>query len=570
MSPDALPAAATRRLTDSLLQLACRRAGWLRAFGLSLAVSALSLRSLVHGGYLFQVDAVFGPHPGPIPFDFYTPVALLQAAGTELLGGALTGKAYALGALFLAGFAPMVLFRNAVWYAQCAAGLLGALNPWVYERMVEGQWGVVVAAGGLFLWLAAWEALQQEPGPARAVALAGLGAAIAAFDVHTLGLLLTMYMGGAMWARIWRHPIQLRWTLTSLGLLALLLLYGVVAFFTERGSISYAAVHRFGRPDFVAFRSSTSPDYGLLPNLAGLMGYWAERVGRFALPEGGTAWWPVSTLALTCLALAGAWLCRRRAWLLFVGLLGLGISASTSLPGGVDAAVWLSSHLPLLAAYREPEKWSALWLLALVVLGAGAVQSLATRNESQRRGRAILAPVLAYVFVLATLLPFGLTEVRRLSAVIRPVRYPADWYGAAAYLRRHVSPTSGVVILPWHRYETLPFIANRLVSNPAPVFFPGRLVVSQDPEIPGRPFRGSRSSIGASAQLDATGRCDLARAVRTLPARWALIEAAPGRERNFVALRHCGFRPVYGGRAGVVVLRDAHRVVPLAVHLPSA
>jgi hypothetical protein len=64
--------------------------------------------SLFHRGYLLQLDVVFA-RPAPLTVGFGTPVTLLQTAGVEIVGGALTGSLYALGTLFLAGFARVVL-----------------------------------------------------------------------------------------------------------------------------------------------------------------------------------------------------------------------------------------------------------------------------------------------------------------------------------------------------------------------------------------------------------------------------------------------------------------------------
>src|SRR5947208_2255572 len=83
------------------------------------------------------------------------------------------------------------------------AGFLGALNPFVYDRLVEGQWYVVIAAAGLFLWLAAWEALQARPGFRRAALLAVCGAAIVSFDPHSIGPLALLTFVAASWTRIW-------------------------------------------------------------------------------------------------------------------------------------------------------------------------------------------------------------------------------------------------------------------------------------------------------------------------------------------------------------------------------
>ena len=349
----------------------------LRSVVLPLVVSLICLRSLFRDGYLLQVDIVFGPRAGPVLPGFGAPVSGLQAAAVDVLGGEATGKLYAVGALFLAGCAPMILFRRAPWYAQCVAGLLGALNPWVYDRMVEGQWGVVVAAAGLFLWLAAWDALQAHPSLTPAVLLAVCSAAIVAFDPHAVGPVAVLTIVAFAWKRVWRDRNRLRWTALSQAMLALLLAYGVVLFFVGGHSGSYENVRQFTRADFEFFRSVANDDYGLVVNLVGLYGYWGERVGRFPLATGGAEWWPLTTAVIVGAAVLGAWLKRDRAWLLLCGLIGLLLSASTALPGGVDAAVWLSSRLPLVSAYREPQKWSALWLLALVTLAAGAVEAIA-------------------------------------------------------------------------------------------------------------------------------------------------------------------------------------------------
>ena len=197
-------------------------------------------------GYLLQVDAVFGPRAAPIGSGFGAPVGLLQAAGVELLGGAWTGRLWAVGSLFLAGFAPMVLLRRSRWFAQAAAGVLAVLNPWVYDRFVEGQ-GVLNAASGLFLWIAAWEGLEGATRPA---------AGSPARTLHRGG-------GGVRSPRARtaspssRSPLRCRpgsgdiaacsWSAGSLGFLAVLLAYPVISFFVDDERGGYATVQQFTR-----------------------------------------------------------------------------------------------------------------------------------------------------------------------------------------------------------------------------------------------------------------------------------------------------------------------------------
>jgi hypothetical protein len=533
----------------------------LRSVVLPLALALICLRSLFRDGYLLQVDIVFGPRPGPVLAGFGAPVTALQAAAVEVLGGEVTGKIYAVGALFIAGFAPMTLLRRAPWFAQCAAGVLGALNPWVYDRMVEGQWGVVVAAAGLFLWLAVWEALQAHPGLSRAVLLAACSAAIVAFDPHAVGPLAVLTIVAVLWQRLWRDRDRLRWTAASQALFAVLLVYGVAFFFVGGHSGSYENVRQFTRADFQFFRSVASDSYGLVVNLVGLYGYWGERIGRFPLATGGVEWWPLTTIVVLGIALLGAWLRRDRAWLLLGGLLGLLLSMSTALPGGVDAAVWLSSRVPLVSAYREPQKWSALWLLALVVLGAGAVEAIAALPPSgRRRSPRTLAMMLAYALAIAALVPAGTSQVRSLPTIVKPLRYPDYWYETASYLERTVPDDARIAVLPWHLYQPLRATEGRLASNPAPVFFPGLLTVPRNIEIPGRAteITSRYDRIGLAAGRDASAPCALARTLRRLGLRWVLVLDGAESAETMSRLLGCDYVLLEGRPGFTGVLRDAH------------
>ncbi|MGH3065102.1 MAG: hypothetical protein ACRDOF_02270 [Gaiellaceae bacterium] len=527
-------------------------------------LSLICLRSLFRDGYLLQVDIVFGPRPGPVLPGLGAPVSAMQAAAVDLLGGEATGKIYAVGALFLAGFAPMILFRRAPWYAQCAAGVLGALNPWVYGRMVEGQWGVVVAAAGLFLWLAAWEALRAARALTYAALLAVCSAAIVAFDPHAVGPVAVLTVVAFVWQRVWRERDRLRWTALSQAMLALLLSYGVVLFFLGGQSGSYENVRQFTRADFAFFRSVASDDYGLLVNLVGLYGYWGERIGRFPLATGSHAWWPLTTAVIVGAAVLGAWLKRDRAWLLLCGVIGLLLSASTALPGGVDAAVWLSSRVPLVSAYREPQKWSALWLLAVVTLAAGAVEAIAASPPGgRRRSPGTLAMALAYALAIAALLPAGSSQIRSLPTIVKPLRYPDYWYATDAFLERTVPGDERVAVLPWHLYQPLRVTEGRLAANPARVFFPGLLTVPRNIEIPGRAteITSRYDRIGLAVGREASSPCALARTLRRLGIRWALVLDGAESAETMSGLHACDYSLVEGRPGFTGVLRDA-RTLP--------
>ena len=528
-------------------------APWLGPLLAGAGISLLCLRSIGGGGYLVQVDAIFGPVTPPLAQGLGAPVGVLLRCLAWAVGWGAAGRFYVVAALALAIALPMLLFPNLPWYARAAVGILGGLNPFVYDRLIEGQWGVVVAAALLFGCLRALESMWSGAGRAPAATLALCGAIAASFSPNFIPMIMVLGIAGLLAQHRWRDRRVVSWSLAAFLGTCLLLSPGLIGFFSGDGPTTYRMVQHVGAPDFTLFATSTSRDFSFL-NLLGLYGYWAERVGRFPPASAGWILWPLSTLLLTAGAVAGAWVSPTRRWLLGVGVLGLAVSASTALPGGVGVATALVRVIPLAGAAREPGKWSALWLLALVVLNGEFLGAVSARWRTRRR----LLPVLAVGGVLlATMLPAGVVQLVELPRVVKPVDYPADWYAAAGALDRGGGADALVVVLPWHLYQTLGFTGGRLIANPAPVFFHGRLISSNNPEIPGQQAEiSSLNDIGKIALEDDHGGCALANAIRLSGAHHVVIEPAPGGEANATSLQGCGFRVIAGGPGEVRVLAD--------------
>ncbi len=532
--------------------------------GLSAAISALCLRSFVHAGYVLQVDAVFGPLAPRLRWNFGLPVTAVQWVLTRLVGGSGAGRALFFAALFVSAFGPMLLLADRPWPIQCLAGLLGALNPWTAERLSEGQFGVVAAAGCLFLVVAAWESLQRRPGPRPAVLLAVAGAAAVACNAAFLGIVVALVAGALVAARGWRQPALWRWTGAAGGVFVTLLVYGIIPFLVGGGADTASALGQVNRGQLIFFRASRGR-YGLLPNLIGLYGSWAERLGRFQVPNHGAPWWPVTSAIVVVLALLGGWRRRDRAWLLVSGAVGIAVSAFTATALGLSTTSWLVAQVHLVGVYREPEKWSALWLVALAVLAAEGTAPSDRGRMADRAGakRAAAGGTAALLLAAAILFPAGLAQVRDLSPQLRPVTYPGDWTRAAAYLHVHVPAGERVLVLPWHLYESLDFADQRLVANPARDLFPGQLVYPDDPEIPGQPVPpSSGGGLGPLARARDDSSCLLAQAVRARHINWVVVERAPGGVYDADRLLTCGFHEVEGSGGPTLVLKGPNLSEP--------
>jgi hypothetical protein len=461
----------------------------------------------------------------------------------HLIGGQGAGRVYVFGALFLCGFAAMTLLSHHSWWIQCTAGVLAMLNPFVYDRLVEGQWGVVAATAGLFLFIVAWWRLGEQPGPVSAAGVIAAGLFTLMFSADFAGILLILAIGLASFNSKWRVSRFRRWAIASYAGVLLLSLFGVIPFFIGHGPGTYQAVSAFSGADFAAFQSTPSPGlggFGVLPALLGLYGEWSERLFRYPVADIEFSWWVLPSTFLVLLAIIGAFVAPRRAWLILVGAIGVVISASTATPAGQRAATALASHFPLLGAYREPQKWDSLWLIALVVLGSEAIAWFGGWLRVQRGGVRTGGLLLAALTAAAAIIPAGAVAAGSTATIVAPVEYPSGWYQAAAYMTVAISPDDPVAVLPWHLYEALPFIG-RQTNDPATVFFPGNLLSSQSAELPGEPPDGP---VGAASS--AANSCALATALRSLGARWALVLGnLPDGPAALSTLERCGFTVRY-------------------------
>ncbi len=278
----------------------------------------------------------------------------------------------------------------------------------------------------------------------------------------------------------------------------------------------------------------------MLPALLGLYGEWSERLFRYPVADIEFSWWILPSTFLVLLAVIGASVAPRRAWLILVGAIGVAISASTAAPAGQRAATTLASHFPLFAAYREPQKWDSLWLIALVVLGSEAIAWFGGWLRVRRGGVSTGGPLLAALTAAAALIPAGAVAAGSTANIVAPVEYPSGWYQAADYMTAAIPADALVAVLPWHLYEALPFIG-RQTNDPATVFFPGNLLTSQSAELPGEPLDGP---VGAASS--APDGCALATALPSVGAHWALVLGnLPDGLAALSTLERCGFTVRY-------------------------
>ena len=533
-----------------------RRPGWCLAAMVVVLDLAIVAPFLGHGTLqlLDFGDYPVGPHPPFAPSAYGFPPGITNRAPVELvLYWIFQGIPWppvrllpfvAVAPLACASFARIFPERL---LAIGVATVLFTVNPFVYERMANGQVYVVLGYALLPVLLAL--TVRPFASLVPTVALGGLLFAVgAAVSVHYLfigGLLLVIVAAAHLACR------RAKEVLASAGIAAcgvVLSLYWLIP--------AARALHTM-RPrvtglDLTVFQTLGDQVWGSAVNIAGLYGFW--RPGP-PLVKNYLTGWPFLLLAILTVAGFGLhelWAragSAGRALAVSCAVLGVAgglLAAGTQGPaGGIYA--WLFAHLPGFKVMREPEKFSALLALAYACcFGAGAevvVRPLA-RNATR---------IACVCCLVAVPLLYGFTEFWGFVRYAGPARYPASWAAAD----RAMSPGAEALALPWLAYLRVPWTGDRVVANPMQGFF-DRPVISAD-DLEAGPIVTESSdprSLFLQFCLDRGNRLtEFGRILAPLGIRYVILAKVPGSQSFAWLSRQRDLHRVFGS-AEIVIYRN--------------
>lgn len=483
--------------------------------GYSLALTVAVTGPLWAPGYLLVRDAVSTPRsylsdaalglgesaPRAVPQDFA--VAVSSAA----LDGGLVVRGLLIAAVLLAGWGAGRLAARLLPEAgvpgQLAAATVAVWNPFVAERLLQGQWSLILAYGCLPWVAAAMIRLRTDGAGWGAVvfwiALAGLtptGVILAAVVA-----LVCVLAPGAGVARIRAAAGAVAAAVcTATPWLAAAVLGGALGTSQSDG--------------LAPFAPRAEPLLGTLGSLAGLGGIWnaeavpASRTTGFALA--GTV------LLLAVVACGAPALLRRPAAEPLLALAAVSILAPAALATGPGLALLRTAVGTVhgLAILRDGQKWVALAMPGYALAAAGAVLFL------QRWLRPAVAGLVCCAAVLA-----GLPDLTwGVAGAVRPVHYPPGWATVAGKI--NADPAT-VAVLPADIIRRFGWAGPAPVLDPAPRWLRAEVLSTGDLLVADRKVSGEGGRARAVQGLLESGAQprELARA----GVGWLLVErGTPG------------------------------------------
>ena len=426
-----------------------------------LLLGMLALGPGLGRGFLLSYDMVAVPRqpftaamfgltgtlPRAVPSD------AVAAAVARALPADVVQKLLLLSIFVLACSGMAALLAGEHWLARMAGAVFYAWNPFVAERLIIGQWALLLGYGAL-PWVL--RAVAMPAGPrwrwAGRLMLALLPAAVGGFSAMCLSALVVLPAAACATGRTARQRVLSAGTaLLILAVLSLPWLIPALAWTVHTSSAGVAA-----------FAARADTPFGALGSLLMLGGVWNAQ----AVPAGYGSPLSVLWMALALAALAGYLAFARRRWP------GLGIAAAAGLAlacigltgPGRDLLRAMIEFWPGFAVLRDGQQFVAPLALAEAAgAGLGTAWLLRVRPPfGMKEMRYLLgAVVLLAPIVLVPGLAWGA------AGRLRPVQYPADWLVARRVIDGDRAPGSAL-LLPWAAYRRFRWNNGEAMLDPWP------------------------------------------------------------------------------------------------------
>lgn len=451
-----------------------------------LALALFLLSKMLLPGYVLTLDMAWSPE---MPYAWNTdapnnayPLWVLIHALTLIIPSWVVQKIVLGGLIFSLLYIPwrFLPFVEGVYARIFSAGVF-ALNPFVYARVLAGQWFILLAYALLPLLLYALVRLSQKPDRRSGAIFFLVLSLIGLLSIHFLYLsclVSALWLGTHMVCDWWRGGEDslrvvriLRYgTFAGLGFI-ILNLFWIVPVALRSAPIEA----RFDETYFSAFASAGHGVVPVVANVAVLGGFWGENLvwGKyFAWPQDTAVFWIAVFFIFIFIGRGVVHLLRNPATRFHAGvILGIGIFAYVTALGMADTPfqnfnLFLYEHVPFWSGLRDSHKIAGVLALVYAVFAGVGVSAFLSKIKK----RSVSTESFVSMLVLLVPILFGMYMWGGMHGGLRSVWYPADWYEAKSIVDK-MPAGEKTLVLPWHGYLSLDFADNKIVGNPTQAFF---------------------------------------------------------------------------------------------------
>jgi len=421
-----------------------------------LVLSAAITLPLLGPGYLLTLDMIFVPSPDSNPYGPGPPAwgggvwlsSLIQLCSSVAPTWVIQ-KLFLLLILFLSGVSAHSLVETKSRVPRYFAGILYAINPFVYARFLAGHWVILLAYAITPFAIKYFLKFLDDPS-GRNVLKTLVPLVFVSVSSHVLILNLLAF-SIIFCFKAAELRAQIKKVIPGILVLALAFL-AVNAYWLLEDTL----LHQITGRDFQVF-APYGGGWTVPLSLATMHGFWHPyyAYARDVFPPSHLFFYFILFLALW--GLASNRRDGRAQSFAAIGIIAFLLSMGTMGPfKPLFESVWV------LRGFRDSQKFVALLVLSYAYLGALGLDEV--RKRLKARGVNRVSGVLIIGLFLVAPLAYNFVQVGFWGQV-RPSHYPEDWYRANEFLNRDEGDFN-VLFLPWHAYMEFRFVNNRLANPP--------------------------------------------------------------------------------------------------------
>ncbi len=450
-------------------------------------LSSLIVFPLFYPGYILTMDIAFIPKlPMPSLFspsfffgsllwllNIFIPSYILQKIMLYLI-------------FFLSGWGMYRFVSKKYGGSGIYGGIFYAINPYVYERVMAGQWQFLLGYSILPFIVSSIINFYDEPNRKNTSILGVWSYLLISLAIHfTLVLLVILLIYGFIHAFYNKGKLLTVVRHLTLYSAILILLNANWLLPTILGTSDVSQIiSLFDSSDLTAFQSIPDKNFGLIFNLLSGYGFWPETYDYFISPKSIIFVWPVLSLLLISLSLYGLYkmfMDKEKSsfpeymtfFVLF--LISLDLAGGVALKSFGNSIYYLYEKLPLLRGFREPQKLVGVIMFCYAFFGSVGLNYL-----SHKVKKSSMFSVLCSLFFV---LPFVYTPTvfGGFWGQLKPVFYPESWSKVNNIITQDKNDYI-VIFFPWHQYARFRFNGNRIAVNPAEYYFSKPVLSSKNYE----------------------------------------------------------------------------------------
>ena len=440
-------------------------------------------------GYILLTDFVFGPHIDLDWKDGWFMMNIVLKSLSFIFSAALAQKLFFFALLLavLLGGRSLVRYFISDKTLVFVVSLFALFNPFVYDRLMFGQVGVVLATSMLLFSFGALLRYLDDRENKQLIFFgisSGIGLLFASQFIFFFGLVLVLFF--VVYFKRWgiTHYKQfIKFLILSFFICLAINANWLVANVVHQNQALDFTTSEISNYDFLAFRTVGDSDYGVMNNVVRMSGFWGSDQYRYTDLADLEKNWKRSFIALVPFIIFGfvAGVRRQKTRWLTIGL-ACAFLVAVVLAAGISTSFtrnithWFFEHVPIYRGLRETQKWVALIVVIYTVFIAMGISFL-FKNHYVAQYKKSIVLFLGIVMVMQAPLFLG-----GFFGQVQPVRYPVDWYTAEQYIE--CDGDEQILFLPWHMYMSYSWTAG-IIASPAQAFFSCPVIVSTATEFKG-------------------------------------------------------------------------------------